>query len=305
MESDISVEISNLKLKNPLILASGILGLSGDTLNRIGESGAGALVTKSAGLSPREGYDGPTIVETPAGFLNALGLPNPGIKEMIKEIKIAKKSGLPLIASVYGFSVEEYCEASKIAEKAGADAIELNISCSHVKEVGIEIGQNPELVSEIIKKVKKKIKKPIIVKLSPNVSDIVSIAEIAEDSGADALTAINTIRAMAINVDIKRPVLRQKIGGLSGPAIKPIALRCVYEISEKVRIPLIGCGGIQNWTDVIEFILAGATAVQIGTSIIYEDISIFKKIEKGLRDYLLKNKHEAIKNIMNLGHVYD
>jgi dihydroorotate dehydrogenase (NAD+) catalytic subunit len=305
MEPDISVKIFDLKLKNPLILASGILGLSGEILNRIGEAGASALVTKSAGLSPREGYNGPTVVETPGGLLNALGLPNPGIKEMIKEFKIIKKSGLPLIASVYGFDVEEYCEASKIAEEAGVDAIELNISCPHVKEVGIEIGQNPELVSEIIKKVKKKIKKPIIVKLSPNVSDIVAMAKIAEDAGADALTAVNTIRAMAIDVDIKRPVLRKKIGGLSGPAIKPIALRCVYEISEKVRIPLIGCGGIQNWSDAIEFILAGATAVQIGTSILYEDMSIFKKIESGLIDYLRKNKHESIKSIISLGHVYD
>ena len=304
MEPNFLVEISGLELKNPLMLASGILGLSGKLLRRVGESGAGAVVTKSTGLSPREGYDGPVIVETPAGLLNSLGLPNPGIKEMVKEISVAKKCGLPVIVSIYGFNIDEYDEASKIAEEAGADAIELNVSCPHVKEVGLEIGQKPELVSDIVKSIKKKVDKPIIVKLSPNVSDIVSIAKSIEMAGADAITAINTVRAMAIDVDMKRPTLGGIIGGLSGPAIKPIALRCVYEISEKVRIPIIGCGGIMDWRDVIEFILAGATAVQIGTSILYEDLSIFKKIEQGLIEYLRARNHDSIKNIMNLAHVY-
>ena len=150
----------------------------------------------------------------------------------------------------------------------------------------------------------RKVDKPIIVKLSPNVSDIVSIAKSIEMAGADAITAINTVRAMAIDVDMKRPTLGGIIGGLSGPAIKPIALRCVYEISEKVRIPIIGCGGIMDWRDVIEFMLAGATAVQIGTSIVYEGLSIFKKIEQGLIEYLRARNHDSIKNIINLAHVY-
>ena len=304
MDPNLSVEVSKLKLKNPLMLASGILGLSGHTLCRVGKSGAGALITKSTSLSPREGYDGPAIVETPAGLLNSLGLPNPGIKEMVKEISVAKKCGLPVIVSIYGFNIDEYDKASKIAEEAGADAIELNVSCPHVKEVGLEIGQKPELVSDIVKSIKKKVDKPIIVKLSPNVSDIVSIAKSIEMAGADAITAINTVRAMAIDVDMKRPTLGGIIGGLSGPAIKPIALRCVYEISEKVRIPIIGCGGIMDWRDVIEFMLAGATAVQIGTSIVYEGLSIFKKIEQGLIEYLRARNHDSIKNIMNLAHVY-
>lgn len=302
MGSNLTVELFGLRLKNPLILASGILGISGKLLKRIGKSGAGAVVTKSSGLFPRKGYNGPIIVEVPNGLINSLGLPNPGIKEMVKEINEVKKNGVPIIVSIYGFDVEQYCKAAKIASYAGADAIELNVSCPHVKEVSVEIGQSPELVSEIVRGIKKIIDVPTIVKLSPNISDVVSIARAVEKAGANAITAINTVKAMSIDVEIQRPVLSNKIGGLSGPAIKPIALRCVYEIFEEVNIPIIGCGGVTYWSDVIEYMLAGASAVQIGTSIIQKDIQIFKNIQKGIEDYMQKKDFDSIQKIIGLAH---
>ena len=302
MEPNLLVQISGLKLKNPLMLASGILGLSGKLLSRVGESGAGAVVTKSAGLSPRDGYKGPVIVEVPDGLLNSMGLPNPGIREMVKEITEAKKGGVPVIVSIYGFDAEGYSKAAQIAVEAGADAVELNVSCPHVKEVSVEIGQNPDLISKVVKEVKETIDRPTIVKLSPNVTDIVSIAKIVEKAGADAITAINTVKAMSIDIDAKKPVLGMKIGGLSGRAIKPIALRCVYEIYNEIKIPIIGCGGITNWRDVMEYVLAGAKAVQIGSSILHEDIDVFKKIQKGMKEYMITQNLETIEDLVGSGH---
>lgn len=302
MRPNLSIEIPGLKLKNPLILASGILGLSGKLLRKVGDSGAGAVVTKSAGLSPRKGYEGPVIVEVNDGLLNSLGLPNPGIEEMTKEICEAKKDVIPVIASVYGFDVDEYIKVAKTATKSGADAIELNVSCPHVREVAVEIGQDPALISEVVKGVKNVTDKPVIVKLSPNVTDIVYFAKIVEKAGADAITAINTVRAMYVDIDIKRPVLSRKIGGLSGRAIKPIAIRCVYEIYKEVKIPIIGCGGISDWRDVIEYLLVGASAVQIGTSILYEDIRIFKKIQQGIKKYMQRKRLDTIESIIGGAH---
>ena len=302
MEPDLSVEILGLKLKNPFILASGILGISGSLLKRMAEAGAAAVTTKSTGLSSRDGFNGPVVVEVEDGLLNSLGLPNPGINEMVKELDEAKKGNVPVIFSIYGFDINEYCKAAKIASDAGVDAIELNISCPHVKEVSVEIGQDPKLVSEIVKSVKEIVDKPVIVKLSPNVSDIVSIAKNVEKSGADAVTAINTVKAMSIDIDIKKPVLSNRIGGLSGPAIKPIGLRCVYEIFEKVKIPIIGCGGVSNWSDVIEYMLAGASAVQVGTALVNEDTAIFEKMEKGIKKYMLNKDIEEVSSIVGLAH---
>ncbi|MCW3975775.1 MAG: dihydroorotate dehydrogenase [Candidatus Bathyarchaeota archaeon] len=302
MEPDLSIEILGLKLKNPLILASGILGISGSLLKRMAEVGAGAVTTKSTGPSSREGFKGPVVVEVEDGLLNSLGLPNPGVSEMVKELDEAKKGKVPVIFSIYGFDINEYCKAAKIASDAGVDAIELNISCPHVKEVSVEIGQDPKLVSEIVKSVKETVDKPVIVKLSPNVSDIVSIAKVVEESGADAVTAINTVKAMSIDIDIKKPVLSNRIGGLSGPAIKPIGLRCVYEIFEKVKIPIIGCGGVSRWSDVIEYMLAGASAVQIGTALVNEDTAIFEKMKKGIKKYMLDKNIGEISSIVGLAH---
>ncbi len=285
------------------MLASGILGYSAETLESIVEDGAGAVVTKSVGLKPRAGYANPTVVQTSCGLINAMGLPNPGIDEFVGEIREAKTVlNVPLIVSVYGFSEEEYATVAKKAVDAGADALELNVSCPHVKETGSEIGQNPEVLSKVVRKVKAVVDKPVFVKLSPNVTDITEIAEVAVKAGADVLTAINTVRAMAIDAETAMPILSNKRGGLSGPAIKPVAVRCVYDIYELVKVPIIGCGGITNWRDAVEFLLAGASAVQIGTAVALKGTNVFKAVIRGINNYVEKKGFKSVKEIVGLSH---
>ncbi len=299
----LSTRLAGLQLRNPTALASGILGYSTASLQNIAEGGAGAVVTKSIGLTPRVGYPNPTVVQTKCGLINAMGLPNPGIAEYAGEIRHAKTVlAVPLIVSVYGFSAEEFVTVAKAVAEAGADAVELNVSCPHVKETGSEIGQNSKILATVVKKVKASVHKPVIVKLSPNVTDIVELAEASVEAGADALTAINTVRAMAIDVETAQPILSNKRGGLSGPAVKPIALRCVYDISEKVKTPIIGCGGIATWQDAVEFLLAGASAVQIGTAIAQKDPVVFTAINRGIAAYLKKKKYRSIKEIVGQAH---
>ncbi|MBS7646572.1 MAG: dihydroorotate dehydrogenase [Candidatus Bathyarchaeia archaeon] len=297
------VELAGLSLKNPIMLASGILGYSAETLKGIVEGGAGAVVTKSVGLKPRSGYANPTVVQVTYGLINAMGLPNPGIDEFTQDIREAKAVlKVPLIVSVYGFTAEEYAVVAEKAVKAGADAIELNVSCPHVRETGAEIGQNPGVLAEVVRKVKSAVNKPVIAKLSPNVTDIAEIAEAAVKAGADAITAINTVKAMAIDAETAKPMLGNKRGGLSGPAIKPIAVRCVYDIYERVKVPIIGCGGITSWRDAVEFILAGASAVQIGTAIALKGPKIFKSIASGINAYLKRKSLQSVKEIVGLAH---
>jgi len=296
------VEIAGLKLRNPTILASGILGMTAECLMKVARAGAGALTTKSIGLEPREGYENPTVIQVECGILNAVGLPNPGIRRFTEEIKKLRDLKVPLIVSIYGFSSEEYAKVAEIAAETGADAIELNLSCPHIKGCGAEIGKDPEMVSLIVEMVKEAVDCPVFAKITPNVADIKEIAKAAASAGADAITAINTIRAMAIDVEACRPILANKIGGLSGGAIKPIAVRCVYEIYEAVDIPVIGCGGVRTWRDAVEFMLAGALAIQIGSAIAYEDLSIFKRIADGIEDYLSRKKFRSVRDIVGLAH---
>ena len=285
------------------MLASGILGYSAETLKSIVEGGAGAVVTKSVGLKPRVGYANPTIVQTSCGLINAMGLPNPGIDEFVKEIREAKTVlNVPLIVSVYGFSAEEYATVAKKAVDAGANAVELNVSCPHVRETGSEVGQNPKILAEVVGKVKAVVDRPVFVKLSPNVTSIVEIAEAAAKAGADALAAINTVRAMVIDTETAMPILSNKIGGLSGPAMKPIAIRCVYEIYEHVKVPIIGCGGIVNWRDAVEFLLAGASAVQIGTAVAQKGPNVFRAVTRGIDVYLKRKGFESVNEIVGLSH---
>jgi dihydroorotate dehydrogenase (NAD+) catalytic subunit len=292
-----------LKLRNPTVLASGILGYTAESLESIVEGGAGAVVTKSIGVTPRVGYPNPTVVQTQRGLINAVGLPNPGIDEYAQEIRHAKTVlTVPLIVSVYGFSAQEYAVTAKKATEAGADAVELNVSCPHVKETGSEIGQNPAILAKVVARVKATVRKPVFVKLSPNVTDIAEAAEAAVKAGADVLTAINTVRAMAIDAETALPVLSNKRGGLSGPAIKPIALRCVYDVYERVKTPIIGCGGITSWRDAVEFFLAGASAVQVGTAVALKNPSVFGAINLGVDAYLRKKRYKNVKEIVGLSH---
>jgi dihydroorotate dehydrogenase (NAD+) catalytic subunit len=295
--------IAGLNLANPTILAAGILGLTGSALKAVVDAGAGAVVTKSVGLKPRSGYPNPTVVPVACGLLNAMGLPNPGIHHFGEEIGLAKETGVPVIVSIYGFSPEEFAKVAEVAADLNADALELNVSCPHVKKTGGEIGSDPELVAEVVQKVKNRVDTPVFVKLTPNVVDICVVAKAAVEAGADAITAINTLRAMAVEIETKRPVLANKIGGLSGPAIKPVALRCVYELYREVDVPIIGCGGITTWQDAVEFILAGASAIQIGTAIAFKGLDVFKSVTSGIESYLRKNKTTSITKIVGLAHL--
>jgi dihydroorotate dehydrogenase (NAD+) catalytic subunit len=299
----LSISFAGLALANPTILASGILGYSAESLSRVAKGGAGAVVTKSVGIEPRVGYSNPTVVQAEAGLINAMGLPNPGIDVYAEEIKFSKTVlHVPVIVSVFGYSAEEYASVAKKAVNAGADAVELNVSCPHVRQTGAEIGQSPKFLSEVVQQVKAAINKPLIVKLSPNVSDIAVLARAAVEAGADALTAVNTLKAMAIDSETMLPVLSNVKGGLSGPAVKPVALRCVYDIHEALNdVPIIGCGGVSDWRDAVEFFLAGASAVQIGTAVAV-DIEVFQTINKGVEAYLRRKHFGSVKEIVGLAH---
>ena len=304
MDDRLATEIAGLKLANPTMLASGILGYTGLSLKSVIEAGAGAVVTKSLGLEPRTGYPNPTIVQVDCGLLNAMGLPNPGISHFKEEMKELKNTGAPTIVSIYGYSAEEFAQVAENAAKMGADALELNVSCPHVKKAGAEIGCDPQLLTDVVKEVKKKVDKPVIVKLTPNVANIGEIAEAAEKAGADAITAINTVKAMAVETETGRPLLANKFGGLSGPAIKPIAVRCVYDVYRSVDVPVIGCGGITGWQDAVEFMMAGASAVQIGTAIAFKGVSVFSSIAKGINTYLKRKGFKNVKELVGLAHNY-
>jgi len=299
----LSISFAGLTLANPTILASGILGYSSESFRRVAKGGAGAVVTKSVGVEPRFGYSNPTLVQAEAGLINAMGLPNPGINAYSKEIRFSKTVlRVPIIVSVFGYSAEEYAEVAKKAADAGADAVELNVSCPHVKQTGAEIGQNPKLLMEVVQSVKAAVNKPLIVKLSPNVADITVPAHAAVEAGADALTVANTLKAIAIDAETTMPILTNVRGGLSGPAIKPVALRCVYDIHEAYAdVPIIGCGGISDWRDAVEFMLAGASAVQIGTAVAV-DVGVFQSINKGVETYLRRKQLGSVKDIVGLAH---
>jgi dihydroorotate dehydrogenase (NAD+) catalytic subunit len=299
----LTITIAGLKLHSPTALASGILGYSGDSMKAVEKNGAGAVITKSVGVAPRIGYPNPTIVQAKGGLINAVGLPNPGINDYAEELTYAKSIlKVPLIASVFGYTSEEYALVAQKAVEASADAVELNVSCPHVQYTGSEIGQNTKLLTDVVCKVKAAIQKPVIVKLSPNVTDITDLAKAAEKAGADALTVINTVRAMAIDLETQMPVLSNVRGGLSGAAIKPIALRCVYDVFESIKIPIFGCGGITDWRDAVEFFLAGASAVQVGTAIAFEEPSVFQTINRGVTSYLKRKGYGSVKEIVGLSH---
>ncbi len=296
----LETNISGLKLKSPIILASGILGVSFSSMKRVIDAGAGAVTSKSIGPQPRKGYKNPSIIEIyPDTFMNAVGLGNPGIDNFVQEIKEIKAHEIKLIVSVFGDTNETYIEVASKAEQAGADAIEINISCPHA-EVS-SIGIDKDLTFTLVKALKEKISIPIFVKLNPNVTNMGEIALAAEKGGADGVVAINTMAAMKIDVNTKRPVLAHGSGGLSGKAIHPIAVKKVYDLYKILKIPIIGCGGASDWRDVVEFFLAGASAVQIGTAL-HQGPEILGKINEGIIRYLKDNDIKSISEIIGLAH---
>jgi dihydroorotate dehydrogenase (NAD+) catalytic subunit len=295
---DISTEVGPIKLERPTMLASGILGISLEVFARLYKDGAGAVVTKSLSKEPWEGYVNPTIIGVKSGYLNAVGLSNPGAPYFAK--MIAPNTTVPIIVSLVGSVEEDFVFMIKQFENVKILGYELNLSCPHVEKVGLEVGDDPNLVRKIVKAVKSHSKVPVIAKVGLGSSDYLETVRAACESGIDAITAINTVRAMGIDVETTRPLLSHKIGGLSGTAIKPIAVRCVYEISSKFDIPIIGCGGVSDWEDAVEFILAGASAVQIGSAIGEKWIGVFPEINSGISKYMEKKGFSKIKEMVGI-----
>jgi dihydroorotate dehydrogenase (NAD+) catalytic subunit len=300
--TSLAVDLAGLKLRSPTLNASGVLGMSAPLLRRVYDSGAGAVVTKSLGPAARPGHINPTVVEVEGGFLNAMGLPNPGVEGYLEELHELKHWGVPVVASFFASTVEEFQSGAKALCGAGADALELNLSCPNVGGEPGMCAADVISVERVTAAVKQVAKSPVFVKLSPNVTDIVGIAVAAENGGADAITAVNTLKAMMIDADFRRPVLANVTGGLSGPALKPVALRCVWEIAEAVKVPIIGCGGVSNWRDAVEYMLAGATAVEIGTGVMYEGLEVYGKVNEGIAGYLRENGFGSVKEIVGLAH---
>ena len=299
MSSNLAVNIAKLKLKNPVMVASGTFGYADDFEGLIDLKKLGALVSKTVTLKPRPGNPAPRTCETPAGMLNSIGLENPGIDKFIKEkLPILKKYGLPVIVSI---SAEQDPEelvglAKKLDKVSSVAAIELNISCPNIKKTKL-ISQDPKFTYEVTKKVRKQTKKTLITKLSPNVTEITAIALAAEEAGSDAVSLINTLTGMCIDIETKKPKLGAITGGLSGPAIRPVAVRMVWEVYNKIKIPIIGMGGIMDTQSALEFFLAGATAVSVGTAN-FINPRVTVEIISGLRDYLTKNKIKDIKELI-------
>jgi len=300
----LETEICRLKMRNPTMLAAGVLGTTAASLNWASKSGAGAIVTKSFSIDPNKGYANPTTVEVTGGFINAVGLSNPGVEAFTLELKKLERS-VPVVASIYGSNPEEF---GRLATKIGGmvDMIELNVSCPHaVGGCGASIGQDPDLTAEVVKTVKNVIKNPISVKLTPNVTDIVEIAVASQKAGCDALTLINSLGpGMRIDIETAHTILHNKFGGLSGPAIKPIALRCVYDVYKAVSVPLIGVGGIKDYMDVVEFLFAGASCVQIGTAIYYDGLKVFRDICTGLERFMKRKGYQSVKEMVGKTHNY-
>jgi dihydroorotate dehydrogenase (NAD+) catalytic subunit len=287
---DLSVEIGALRLSNPLIAASGCYGYGVEYSDAVDLSTLGAVASKGLFLAPREGHPPQRIVETPSGMLNAIGLQGIGVHRYIAEkLPELRRLGATNIINICGSTLDEYVELARLLSDAeGVHALELNISCPNIKEGGITFGCSLHGTFDVVSAVKKVTHLPVIPKLTPNVTDVASIAKAAEDAGADAVSLVNTFLAMAIDVETRRPKLSNIVGGLSGPAIRPIAVRMVYECRRAVKIPVIGMGGIATAVDALEFIIAGATAVQVGTAN-FVDPFVWPKLTAGIEEYMQRH----------------
>ena len=297
--ADLSVDIKGLRLKNPVMTASGTFGYGPEFADFVPLEGIGGIIVKGTTLKPRQGNDYPRMVETASGMLNCVGLQNKGVDYFCEHIyPEIKDVDTNFIVNVSGSSPEDYAEcAARIAELERIPAIELNISCPNVKDGGMAFGVTCAGASSVVKAVRARYHKTLIVKLSPNVTDIAEIARVVEAEGADSVSLINTLMGMAVDIEKRRPMLSIGTGGLSGPAVKPVALRMVWQVAKAVKIPVIGLGGICNARDAIEFIMAGATAVEIGTAN-FIDPAVTVKIAKGIDEYLERHNCSSIRDII-------
>lgn len=275
--SRISTDVGRLHLELPGMVASGIMDETGPTMVRMLNAGAGAVVSKSIGSEPRPGHANPCFTEVEGGLVNAMGLPNPGIEEFGEEMRTAVASG-KIVGSIFGQSPEEFVRLASKMEEYGACAVELNLSCPHAKGYGMELGTDPRLVREICSAVSSAISVPVWAKITPNTHIITDIALAAQDGGCDAVVAINTLKAMVITPEFGKPFLSNRFGGLSGPAVRAVGVRAVYDLYDAVSIPIVGVGGITNWNDVAQYIMAGASAFQIGSAIMTEGPEVFERI---------------------------
>lgn len=298
---DLAVNLGGMRLNNPVTVASGTFGYGREYEDYIDIAGIGAVIVKGTTLEPRHGNPPPRIIETAAGMLNAIGLENPGVEVFINEyLPYLHAKNVTVIANIAGNTLEEYAAlAARLEGCPGITGIELNISCPNVKQGGLQFGTDPQMVKSVVQAVKAETSLPIMPKLSPNVTDIVEIARAAQEGGADALSMINTLMGMAIDVRTRKPVLANIFGGLSGPAIKPVALRMIYQVSREVNIPILGGGGIMNATDALEFIMAGATAVSIGTGN-FVNPQLADEIVSGLRAYMQENQIQNLNDIVGI-----
>lgn len=295
--ADLSVNIAGLEWKNPVTTGSGTFGFGREYANYFDLSNIGAICLKALSAKPRLGNKSPRIAEVTSGILNSVGLQNPGAEYFVEnELPWLRKFDTKLIGNLCGSSIEDYVEVAKILDDK-LDMFELNISCPNVKEGGMAFGTNASMVEEITAKVKSVSKVPLIVKLSPNVTDIAEMARAAEAGGADAVSLINTLLGMKIDIKTRRPILNNNMGGMSGPAVKPVAVRMVYQVRRAVKIPIIGMGGISTGEDAIEFLLAGADAVSVGTAGIVDPYA-WIKVRNGINDYLDQNGYASVKDIV-------
>jgi dihydroorotate dehydrogenase (NAD+) catalytic subunit len=299
----LSVDIDEITLRNPTMLASGILGISQRIFERLYDENIGGIVTKSISVEPMKGYPNPTIIPLSGGsYLNAVGLSNPGVNAFSEEL--SQNKNIPIFISLVGSSEKDFAKMIKVFDSLNIIGYEINLSCPHVSKMGMEVGDDPEAVSKIVSTVRKNTKKPISVKVGVGSVDVIELARTAIEAGANIITAINTLRAMSIDVETMMPILSNRIGGLSGTAIKPIGIRCVYEISKNLKVPVIGCGGISTWQDVVEYMLAGASAVQIGSVLGSAGPGIFNNITKDLKKYIERKGIMKISEIVGIAHKY-
>ena len=295
---NLKVNIAGVTLNNPVITASGPFGFGREYGKLYDLKEIGGVSVKGLTLLPRQGNTAPRIAETPSGILNSVGLQNPGVEYYIEhELPFLKEAGTCAIANIAGSSIEDYCRMAEIVSESDTDMVEMNISCPNVKEGGVAFGTVPKTVAEITKAVRKYCKKPLIVKLSPNVTDITETARAAESEGADALSLINTLTGMVIDINNRRPILHNNIGGLSGPAVKPVAVRMVWQVANAVKVPIIGMGGIATGEDAIEFMLAGASAVMVGTYNFVDPYAAVKVV-RGIEEYMTKHGIEDVNDIV-------
>jgi dihydroorotate dehydrogenase (NAD+) catalytic subunit len=304
MSANLSVSLCGIKLRNPLILASGVLGVTRASLKNVAENGAGAVAIKSISREERKGHNPPIILTEEDVMINAVGYSNPGLIEAKREFSNLKEVGVPVIASIIGKDADEFAYMAKNFLSGEFAAVEIPLSCPHTPGYGVMAGQGtPEMTFEITKAVKKNTKLPVIIKLSSSSQALGEVAKSAEKAGADAINMGNTIGpGMLIDIKAKKPILGFRFGGLSGPAIKPVAVRCVYDVYESVKIPVIGTGGVTTGEDAVEMLMAGASAVGIGSAVYYRGIDVFKKIAAEISDFMKKEGYSKISEMVGVAH---